>query len=489
MPPECFQPVIVGTKARFMKLQDLLRALPGMDALLATPVLQSAAGKHGRRLTVSEARRQLDELRQRLKARPEEWTPDAAARAGAQVAESVERELERRARGTLVPVLNATGVLVHTNLGRAPLGERVVRRVAEAARESVNLELDLATGRRGRRGAGTDDLLRELTGAEAACVVNNNAAALVLALSTFAAGREVVVSRGELVEIGGSFRVPDVCERANVRLVEVGTTNRTRAADYAAALGREHAAVGMLLKVHPSNFRVVGFTEDCPLEDLVALGRSRGVPVVMDQGSGAMEDLAPWGVPDEPPVPALVATGCDLVLFSGDKLLGGPQAGCLVGRREAVEACRRNPLYRALRVGRLVQVALESVLWAHLAAQWDEIPVLARLRTPADTVRKRAEILRETLLGPDLPAGLALSVRPAFSTSGGGSSPASRVPTFVLAMAGPPADLLAEALRQGQPAVLARIEDDALLLDLRTVPPERDADLAAALRAALALRG
>jgi L-seryl-tRNA(Ser) seleniumtransferase len=329
-------------------------------------------------------------------------------------------------------------------------------------------------------------LLVELTGAEAALVVNNCAAALMLSLNALARGRSVIVSRGELVEIGGSFRLPEICEAAGVRLAEVGTTNRTRLADYerrVEGLGRDGA--GLLLKVHPSNFRLVGFTQEAGLAELVSLGRRTGVPVVMDQGSGALEDLAAFGVTGEPPVPALVEAGADLVLFSGDKLLGGPQAGCLVGRRVAIAACRQSPLYRVLRPGRLTLLALEATLWSHATGRVEEVPVQAMLRMPAGEVGRRAAAVRAAVVGRSGDA-VRLAVVDGASTSGGGSSPGSEIPTRLLGVAGPDPDRLARALRTGRVPVVARIEDDAVMLDLRTVPPERDGDVVEALVAAVA---
>jgi L-seryl-tRNA(Ser) seleniumtransferase len=465
--------------------QDLLRRLPSVDALLGDARLIEASRVHGRPLVVAALRRRLDEARARLRAAGasasfelEPWVEELPAR--------VRDDLDREAAGGLVGVVNATGVIVHTNLGRAPLGEAAVRRLAERAGGHVNLEMDLATGRRGRRGEAAEDLLRRLAGAEAACVVNNNAAALVLALNTFAVGKEAVVSRGELVEIGGSFRVPDICERAGARLVEVGTTNRTRLEDYRRAC--DSGAVGILLKVHPSNFRVVGFTEETSLAELVTLGRERGLPTVMDQGSGVLSDLKPWGVEAETPVPELVAAGADLVLFSGDKLLGGPQAGCMVGRRDAVEACRRNPLYRALRPGRLVLLALEATLWEHATGRSSGVPVLAQLQASVEAVEHRAremvDRLRPALAGV---GGVELSMERGYSTSGGGSSPTSAIPTCLVRVGGSAvgAEALSGALRSGRPPVVARVEGGSVLVDLRTVDPGLDLVLAQALASAI----
>ena len=468
-----------------MTLQELLRKLPSVDALASHEALAESVRRHGRPLVVAHARRELEALREAARA----GSADDLETRAASLPRRIAQGLDRAARGSLVEVINATGVIVHTNLGRAPLGAGALARLAEGGSGGVNLEIDLQTGRRGRRAQGCEDLLVELTGAEAACVVNNCAASLLLALNTLAAGRGVLVSRGELVEIGGSFRIPAICERSGARLIEVGTTNRTRAADYAEAL--QAGDVGLILKVHPSNFRVVGFTEEAELRELVELGRKASVPVLMDQGSGALEDLSPWGVTGEPTVPSLVLDGADVVTFSGDKLLGGPQAGCMAGRAAAIEACRANPLFRALRVGRLTALALEATLWAHRSGALHDVPVQAQLRLSVEAVKARAEALLPELAEGCRATGARADVVAGDSTSGGGSSPTSRVPTFLLRLAGGSlqAGDVAAALRRGTPAVVARVAEDALLLDLRTVPPARDAALAAAVRAALGSTG
>jgi L-seryl-tRNA(Ser) seleniumtransferase len=448
-----------------MSPPDRFRHLPSVDALASDPGLAGAVREHGRAVVVARARQALQEARDALRA---DGSADAAVLASS-LPERIASGLERESAGSLVEVLNATGVVVHTNLGRAPLGAATLQRLAQGAVGGVNLELDLATGKRGRRAEGCERLLCELTGAEAACVVNNCAASLLLALNTFAAGKAVLVSRGELVEIGGSFRIPAVCERSGARLHEVGTTNRTRPSDYEEAL--KAGGVGLILKVHPSNFRLVGFTEEACLSDLVELGRRHGVPVLMDQGSGALEDLSRLGV----------------VTFSGDKLLGGPQAGCMVGRRDAIAACRTNPLFRALRVGRLTALALEATLWAHRTGRLQDVPVQRQLRLPAEEVRARAEALRARIAADAEAAGVVAAVEAGDSTSGGGSSPSSRIPTWLLSLrgGGREAGMLAEGLRRGSPAVLARVAEGALLIDLRTVEPDRDPAVAAALQAIL----
>ncbi|MEX1178925.1 MAG: L-seryl-tRNA(Sec) selenium transferase [Nitriliruptor sp.] len=386
------------------------------------------------------------------------------------VADSVEARVRRSRSGALVPVVNATGVVLHTNLGRAPLSA-AARDAAVVAAGYSSVELDLATGERGSRTAHVGELAASACGTEAATVVNNGAGALVLVLAALAAGREVIVSRGELVEIGGSYRLPDVMEAAGVELVEVGTTNRTRVADHRDAIG---PATGLLLKVHRSNFDMVGFTEDAPLVDLVQLGAEVDVPVVHDLGSGLLRD-APRGSPlaGEPSVATSVAAGADLVVISGDKLLGGPQAGIIAGRADLVAACRRHPLARALRIDAMQRAALEVTLAAHLRDPVPhELPAIAMLHADPESLRARAVALA-TACGPGAEA-VATTGR-----VGGGSLPTTELASWAVAIDGPePVDALAAALRGGSPAVLGRISEGRLLLDLRTVPPSGDAELA-----------
>jgi L-seryl-tRNA(Ser) seleniumtransferase len=357
-------------------------------------------------------------------------------------------------------VINATGVIVHTNLGRAPLGEAALDRVREIARGYSNLEYDLAGGGRGSRQGHVADSLRRLTGAEAALVVNNNAAAVMLALAALAEGREVLVSRGELIEIGDGFRIPDVLERSGARLREVGTTNRTRAADYETAIGPETA---VLLRVHQSNFRVVGFTEQPSLRELADVARRHKLPLVDDLGSGALVDIG-----DEPTARASLAAGADLVCFSGDKLLGGPQAGIVLGRAELVEKLRRHPLQRALRADKLTLAALEGTLALAVDAP-DEIPVLRMLREPVDAVRARAARLAELVHG---------EVEETVARAGGGSLPLTELPSFACAVE----EELAVRLRAGDPPVIAVVRDGRTLLDCRTLTDAEADEVALAVR-------
>lgn len=373
-------------------------------------------------------------------------------------------ELRAARRPQLRRVLNATGVVVHTNLGRAPLPAAALERVADAARRYSNLEYDLLEGARGSRQDHVAAILRRLTGAEAALVVNNNAAALLLALAALAEGREVVVSRGELIEIGDGFRIPDVLARSGARLVEVGTTNRTRAADYERAVGD---ATALLLRVHPSNFRVVGFSERPTLAELAAVARRREVALVDDLGSGALVELA-----DEPTARDALAAGADLVCFSGDKLLGGPQAGIVAGRADLVERLRRHPLHRALRIDKLGLAALEGTLLLYLEPEraLREVPVLRMLHEDAAVVRARAERLAQALGG---------DVEETVGRVGGGALPLHELPSFACAVE----EGLAAPLRAHEPPVVGVVRDGRLLLDCRTLADDELDEVAAAVRA------
>jgi L-seryl-tRNA(Ser) seleniumtransferase len=378
--------------------------------------------------------------------------------------ELLRAELAAARRPALRRVLNATGVIAHTNLGRAPLAEEALARVLETARGYSNLEYDLEAGSRGSRQAHVASILRRLTGAEAALVVNNNAAAVMLALAALAEGRDVIVSRGELIEIGDGFRIPDVLARSGARLIEVGTTNRTRAADYAAAIGPETA---LLLRVHQSNFRVVGFTEQPRLEQLADVARRHGLPLVDDLGSGALVDVG-----DEPTARESLAGGADLVCFSGDKLLGGPQAGVVVGRAELVERLRRHPLQRALRADKLTLAALEGTLALYLGAA-ERIPVLRMVREEPAAVRARAERLAGLVGG---------EVEETVARVGAGALPLAELPSFACAVE----EELAAPLRAGEPPVVGVLRDGRLLLDCRTLTDAEIDEAAAAVAAARA---
>jgi L-seryl-tRNA(Ser) seleniumtransferase len=428
--------------------------------------------RFGRATVVDALRAEADALRG---GRANEGnTEDVAALIEARAA----ARLNANAGGSLRAVINATGVILHTNLGRAPLSQDAAESVARLAAGYSNLEYDIAAGTRGRRDTHAEALLTSLTGAEAACVVNNNAAATLLVLAALAAGREVIVSRGELVEIGGGFRVPDVMAQSGASLREVGTTNRTRASDYAAVIGERTAAI---LRVHPSNFRIDGFTERPSLEDLVALGRRFKIPVLEDLGSGLLtrSDL----LRDEPAVKDSVAAGADVVMFSGDKLLGGPQAGIVAGTRAAIDAIRRHPLMRALRVDKMTYAALEATLQAYSRERLHDLPVMRMLNLSADDIDTRAVALARALTDETLHA----RVVDGESTIGGGGAPGTTVPTRLVELSHNTlsAQALQAALRQVQPAVIVRIQDDHVVIDLRTVPPDADSVVIDQVKAAL----
>ena len=436
----------------------LLRQLPKVDVLLRDPAL--AASPRG--LVVAVAREVLDALRADILAGAVEELPDIPARVAAGV--------QRLSEGRLRPVINATGVVVHTNLGRAPWSSAVRAAVAEIS-GYCNLELELETGKRGGRLDGVRALMRHLTGAEDAIVVNNCAAAVLLTLTALAKDREVICSRGELVEIGGSFRVPDVIASGGARLVDVGTTNRTRIGDFAAAVGSETA---VLLSVHPSNFRIVGFTEAPRREELVGLGREHDLVVVEDVGSGSLD-----GERGEPSVRAAVEAGVDVVLFSGDKLLGGPQAGLCIGRRAAIQRLRKHPMYRALRVDKVILAAVERTLAEH--AMGRDTPVQAMLALEPHQLRERSRRLREAFEA----GGIACTEADDTGYVGGGSLPGQGLPSRVVRVPCRSVDAVARALRVGRPAVMARIAGDELVFDARTIEPSQVPDLAAAVVSAL----
>ena len=442
-----------------------LRDLPSVDRLLADEVLAAAP----RPLATTAARTAVEQARKTIQAGGEPGDLVEAARA----------ELGRLVSPALRRVLNATGVIVHTNLGRAPLPPAALARAVDVGGSYSNLELDLASGSRGSRQDHVADALRRLTGAEAALVVNNNAAAVLLALAALADGREVVVSRGELVEIGDGFRIPDVLSRSGARMVEVGTTNRTRVVDYERAIGPDTA---LLLRVHQSNYRIVGFTESVPTRELAQISRRAGLWLVDDLGSGSLVELG-----DEPTASASLAAGADLVCFSGDKLLGGPQAGIIAGKREWIAKIEKDPLMRAFRLDKMTLAALEATLRIYLdeAAALRDVPVLRLLATPLDELRQRAEALATRLAA--LPGIAAATAREDIAFVGGGSLPDQQLPTWVIQVR--PAALsdadFAQRLRTGEPAVLGRLRADQLLLDVRTVFPDQTDDLVQAIQAVI----
>ncbi len=455
------------------------RALPSVDRVIGALEDRGLLTAFPRRAATLCARQVLDEARRRLKEGAAEASEPATPSA---IVDRAEALLRRRFGATLRRAINASGIILHTNLGRAPLSAAAQAAVSEAAKGYSTLEIDLATGERGSRQVHLEALLTAVTGAEAGFAVNNAASAVVLALRALAGDRAVVLARGELVEIGGSFRMPDVMQQSGARLIEVGTTNRTYLSDYEAALGTDAA---LLLKVHKSNFTVSGFVHDVPLADLVTLGRRRGVPVVYDLGSGCLVDLGAVGLPQEPTVQAAVAAGADLIIFSADKLLGGPQAGVVVGARAAVERCRRHPLARAVRLDKLDLAALAATLRAYLdpAQAWREIPILTMLARPPASRRRRAMRLARALASV---FGDRASVTVIETTGevGGGSLPGAPISSHAVMIrpATDRPDEWAARLRSGSTPVVAIVRDDALLVDVLALQPGEDRLLPALLQ-------
>ena len=462
---------------------DLYRSLPAVDELLRSPELAELIAHEGHVAVAEAARTVLGRVRDEISSG--RLDGDALALAISGIPGAIDRELRAALGYSLRPVINASGVILHTNLGRAPLPQAAIQHITEIAATYSNLEFDLATGERGKRDVHAQRLFARLFAAEgisgeiATVVVNNNAAAVLLALNTLAEGGEVLVSRGELVEIGGSFRIPDVMAKSGAVLREVGTTNRTRIGDYERAITER---TRLLLRVHRSNFQMVGFTEQPSLPELVELGGQRGIPVIEDLGSGAFFNLASIGIHGEPTVADSLRAGVDVVTYSGDKLLGGPQAGLISGRKELIARIRGNPLFRALRVDKLTYAALEATLLAYLRQQHDGIPALRMMRASADDIRRRAERIYEQARSPNL----ALEITNGESLIGGGAAPSATLPSFVIAAQceGLSADELAAALRSANPPVIARVEQGRVLLDLRTVLPEQDEQLVRALQQA-----
>jgi len=451
---------------------SLLRQIPAVDELLGREALRALEQRVGRRLVVDATRKVLQGLRGRI--------------ANGQIAnisvEMLEAEIaaatESSAEPSLQPLINASGVILHTNLGRAPLAQEAVAHLAETATRYSNLEYDLERGERGKRDQHTDRLFAQLLGAERTLVVNNNAAAVFLALNTLAEGGEVIVSRGELIEIGGSFRIPDICAKSGAILHEVGTTNRTRISDYAAALNER---TRLLMRVHASNFRIVGFTERPELKELVDLARERNLLLLEDLGSGCLLDFSPLGIRDEPPAGASLRGGVDIVTFSGDKMLGGPQAGILTGRREPLDKVRKNPLFRALRVDKLTIAALEATVALYLRNDLKAIPALRMIYLTREEIASRAAHLAEKVSA--LP-GFAAELEDGESVIGGGSTPGQTLPTRLVAIthARLSAQEIEAALRRNSPPVIGRIERDRLLLDLRTVFEEQEQEIVRAFQ-------
>jgi len=463
-------------------LSELFRKLPSVNEVMAAAALNSLAASYGRDSAVDAVRVVLARLRGEITSGLlDEKALDLALWG---VADAVEKQLRQSLSYSLRPVINATGVFLHTNLGRAPLGDAAIEHIRETAASYSNLEFDLESGERGKRDVHVDRLFQRLLNEEtkpveaggekpgriSTIVVNNNAAAVLLALNTLADGGEVIVSRGELVEIGGSFRIPDVMAKSGAILREVGTTNRTRVADYEQAITDR---TRLLLRVHRSNFEITGFTEQASTAELVALARKRGIPLMEDLGSGALFDLRSIGISGEPGVLDSLRAGVDIVTYSGDKLLGGPQAGLISGGSELIRRMRSNSLFRALRVDKLIYAALEATLLAYVQHDHDAIPTLRMMRLAKEAIGERAEALAARIATPKL----RVEIVDGESILGGGAAPSSILPTRLLALTceGLSADELVARLRSWDPPIIARVDEGRVLLDLRTVFPEQDA--------------
>jgi L-seryl-tRNA(Ser) seleniumtransferase len=462
---------------------ELYRKLPSVDELVRTSALRVLVEREGQPAVADAARIVLARLRDEIAVGALEEKTIEIALTG--LAYAVERQLRHSLSYSLRQVINATGVILHTNLGRAPISKTALDHVVEAAEGYSNLEFDVQTGERGKRDVHVDRLFRKLLNSVVGAgevseistiVVNNNAAAVLIALNTLAEGGEVIVSRGELVEIGGSFRIPDVMAKSGAILREVGTTNRTRISDYERAINEK---TRLLLRVHRSNFQITGFTEQPTLADLSNLARDHRMPLMEDLGSGALFDLRAMGIQGEPGVLDSLAAGVDIVTYSGDKLLGGPQAGLISGRRELIARVRSNPLFRALRVDKLTYAALEATLLVYVKQDHDAIPALRMMRLTEQAIGERAE----RLLNLMHESGLHIEIVPGESVVGGGAAPSAAVSTRLMAITSDrhSADELAAKLRSCQPPIVARVEDGRVLLDLRTVFPEQDKVVAAAL--------
>jgi L-seryl-tRNA(Ser) seleniumtransferase len=471
----------VAVKAHVDKA-DLFRKLPAVDELLRREEIAPLIEREGHVAVTEATRAVLTTMRDAIAG----GSLDAKGIEIAleNVTDAIEKQLRQALSYSLQPVINATGVILHTNLGRAPLPASALEHIRETAFAYSNLEFNLESGERGKRDVHVDRLFARLLQPYApdgcqhsSIVVNNNAAAVMLALNSLAEGGEVIVSRGELVEIGGSFRIPDVMGKSNAVLREVGTTNRTRIADYERAINER---TRLLLRVHRSNFEIVGFTEQPSLEELVTLGRKRNIPVMEDLGSGALFDLREVGVNGEPAVGDSLRAGVDVVTYSGDKLLGGPQAGIISGRSELVAKIRSNPLFRALRVDKIIYAALEATLLAYIKRDLDAIPAVRMMRMTKDAIAARASAVADQLENTDL----HIELRDGESVIGGGAAPGSNLPTKLLAISSDrqPSDDLAKQLRHHRPPIVARVEENRLILDLRTVFPDQDGLVASALR-------
>jgi L-seryl-tRNA(Ser) seleniumtransferase len=470
------------------EVPSLYRMLPSLNALLLEPEFAEMLQTWPRASVVRATRAALNALKSEIDAGTE--NADDLSLKLRSIKDLVQARLEEEGRYSLRPVINATGVLLHTNLGRAPLSQSAIDNIAEVARGYCNLELDLESGNRSRRDQHAESLILRLLAvklgfepekAQAVVVVNNCAAATFLALNSLAERGEAIVSRGELVEIGGGFRIPDILAKSGAILREVGTTNRTKVSDYASAVSSETA---LIVRVHQSNFSIEGFTERPSLAELAALAKETGIPLFEDQGTGLINDLSDFEVRDGSSLLESVLGGCDLVAASGDKLLGGPQCGILIGRQDLIERIRKNPLLRTFRVDKLTYAALEATLLDHLSGDADSIPTFRMMRESLESIERRCRWVVSKLEG----SGLVSDVAPATSVIGGGTTPRATLESFAIRLRHPdfPAQALISKLRELKPPIIARVEDDRVLLDLRTVNPELDATLAEQLKTSFA---
>ncbi len=466
-----------------MSLKDkgeIFRKIPSVDRLLNGPELTKISSKFPRNLMLRAINQVLEEVREDIQKNDVIESPGELKIK--EVSKKVVDRLQLLSRPSLKPVINATGVIVHTNLGRSLLTDRAIKRFRPLSEGYSNLEYDLESGKRGSRYSHVEGILKEITSAEAAMVVNNNAAAVLISLDTLAKGREVIVSRGQLVEIGGSFRIPDVMGKSGAKMVEVGTTNKTHLWDYEEKIGPDTA---LLLKVHQSNFQIVGFTEEVETSELVALGKKYGIPLMEDLGSGCLVDLSKYGLLKEPTVQEVLANGVDLVTFSGDKLLGGPQAGIILGRKDLVEAIKKNQLSRALRIDKLTLLALEETLTLYRdeRAAVNEIPTLEMICQSYDGLDKKAQKLTEMLTGSETENYTLVRID-GHSRIGGGALPLQELPTRLLCLT--PKKMSAQEmegwLRSYDPPIIVRIETDQVLLDMRTIQEKELKTVAQALK-------
>jgi L-seryl-tRNA(Ser) seleniumtransferase len=438
-----------------------LRQIPSIEEILQSEKLKKYISFLSRLFVTQISRKIVDELRKQVKRKGLSISKE-------EIITKISEELENLVSASLRPVINGTGVIIHTNLGRAPIGENVLKHMAEVSKNYSSLEYDLVKGKRGERTVFLEKLLIELSGAEGALVVNNNAGAVLLILSGLAKGKEVIISRGELVQIGGGFRIPDILNESGAIMKEVGTTNQTSISDYQRAINKN---TKILLKVHKSNFWMSGFVEEVSIEKLIPLGKKYRLITVEDLGSGAMTYTENYGLGHEPRTSEAVSTGVDLVCFSGDKLLGGPQAGIILGKKKYIDLLRKHPLYRALRIDKMVITGLEQVILSYLKKEEERIPIWRLISTPLDALRKRGEEISRRLKD----FGISVSLKESRSTVGGGSLPGETLPTFVLSMdSQTPPEYLAEKFRSLDYPIIGRIEKNRFVLDLRTIFPEQD---------------